>query len=164
MYDLLQGFALALEPISLLLALAGVFVGIVVGAIPGLTGAMLIALLLPITFYMQPFHAVVAIVGVYVGSVSGGLITAIMLRMPGTVSNLMTMLVGCPMAQQGRARRAIALSVAVSVVGGLASWLVLAMLAEPISRWATRFTPFDYFALVILALAFVVTLSEQAFV
>ena len=164
MYDLLQGFALALEPISLLLTLAGVFVGIVVGAIPGLTGAMLIALLLPITFYMQPFHAVVAIVGVYVGSVSGGLITAIMLRMPGTVSNLMTMLDGYPMAQQGRARRAIALSVAASVVGGLASWLVLAMLAEPISRWATRFTPFDYFALVILALAFVVTLSEQAFV
>lgn len=163
MSDLLMGFGLALEPVPFLLTMAGVFVGIVVGAIPGLTGAMLIALLLPVTFFMQPFHAVVSIVGVYVGSVSGGLITAIMLRMPGTVSNLMTMLDGYPMAQQGKARRAIALSVAASLVGGVASWLVLAFLAEPISRWATRFTPFDYFALVILALAFVVTLSEKAF-
>ncbi|MCY6382869.1 tripartite tricarboxylate transporter permease [Hoeflea prorocentri] len=142
--------------------MAGVLVGIIVGAIPGLTGAMLIALLLPVTFQMQPFHAVASIVGVYVGSVSGGLITAVMLRMPGTVSNLMTMLDGYPMAQQGKARRAIALSVGASLLGGVLSWLVLAVLSEPISLWATRFTPFDYFALVILALAFVVTLSEKA--
>jgi len=162
MADLVGGFAAALDLVPLLLILAGTLVGMIMGAIPGLTGAMLIALLLPVTFYMNPFHAVCAIVGVYVGSVSGGLVTAIILRMPGTVSNLMTMLDGYPMAQQGRARRAIELSVGASVLGGLFSWVVLATLAEPLSRWATRFTPFDYFALVILALAFVVTLSEKA--
>ena len=127
----------------------------------GLTGAMLIALLLPVTFFMEPFHAVCAIIGVYVGSVSGGLVTAIILRMPGTVSNLMTMLDGHPMARKGQARRAIELSIVASVIGGILSWIVLASLAEPLSRWATRFTPFDYFALVVLALAFIVTLSEQ---
>lgn len=162
MNGLIDGFLLALSPLPLLLILGGTAIGIVMGAIPGLTGAMLIALLLPVTFYMEPFHAVVSIVGVYVGSVSGGLITAIILRMPGTVSNLMTMLDGHPMAQEGKARRAIELSVAASVVGGVVSWVVLATLAEPLSLWATRFTPFDYFALVILALAFVVTLSEKA--
>ncbi|MEM9578582.1 MAG: tripartite tricarboxylate transporter permease [Pseudomonadota bacterium] len=162
MADLLFGFADALRLIPLLMILSGTLVGMFMGAIPGLSGAMLIALLLPVTFYMDPFHAVCAIVGVYVGSVSGGLVTAIILRMPGTVSNLMTILDGHPMAQAGRARRAIELSVGASVIGGVFSWIVLATLAEPLSRWATRFTPFDYFALVVLALAFVVTLSEKA--
>lgn len=155
------GFASALEPMPLLFTLGGTAVGVIVGAIPGLTGAMLIALLLPVTFYMDPFHAVSALIGIYVGCVSGGLITAIVMRMPGTVSNLMTMLDGYPMAQQGRARRAIELSVLASVIGGLASWVLLATMAEPVSRWATRLTPFDYFALVVLALSFVVTLSER---
>lgn len=162
MTDLIAGFGAALSLIPLVMILAGTLVGMIMGAIPGLTGAMLIALMLSVTFYMDPFHAVCAIVGVYVGSVSGGLVTAIILRMPGTVSNLMTMLDGYPMAQKGQARRAIELSVGASVVGGLLSWVVLATLAEPLSRWATRFTPFDYFALVVLALAFVVTLSERA--
>lgn len=162
MADLIAGFGAAFDLIPLVVILTGTLVGMIMGAIPGLTGAMLIALLLPVTFYMDPFHAVCAIVGVYVGSVSGGLVTAIILRMPGTVSNLMTMLDGYPMAQNGRARRAIELSVGASVFGGILSWIVLASLAEPLSRWATRFTPFDYFALVILALAFVVTLSERA--
>lgn len=162
MADLINGFGTALDLVPLAMILMGTLIGMIMGAIPGLTGAMLIALLLPVTFYMEPFHAVCAIVGVYVGSVSGGLVTAIILRMPGTVSNLMTMLDGYPMAQQGRARRAIELSVGASVFGGILSWIVLASLAEPLSRWATRFTPFDYFALVILALAFVVTLSEKA--
>ncbi len=162
MADLINGFGAAFDLIPLAMILSGTLVGMIMGAIPGLTGAMLIALLLPVTFYMDPFHAVCAIVGVYVGSVSGGLVTAIILRMPGTVSNLMTMLDGYPMAQNGQARRAIELSVGASVFGGILSWIVLASLAEPLSRWATRFTPFDYFALVILALAFVVTLSEKA--
>ncbi|MGI6850932.1 tripartite tricarboxylate transporter permease [Mesorhizobium sp. 1B3] len=160
--DLLHGFQQALAPWPLFLSILGTAVGIVMGAIPGLTGAMLIALLLPVTFYMEPFHSVVLIVGIYVGSVSGGLITAIMLRIPGTVSNLMTVLDGYPMAQQGKAQRAIALAAIASLVGGILSWIVLAAFAEPLSRWATGFTPFDYFALVLLALAFIVTLSEGA--
>lgn len=155
------GFASALEPMPLMFTLVGTAVGAIVGAIPGLTGAMLIALLLPVTFYMDPFHAVSALIGIYVGCVSGGLIAAIVMRMPGTVSNLMTMLDGYPMAQRGQARRAIELAVMASVIGGMVSWVLLATLAEPVSRWATRLTPFDYFALVVLALAFVVTLSEK---
>lgn len=146
----------------LFLSILGTALGIFMGAIPGLTGAMLIALLLPVTFYMDPFNAVVLIVGIYVGAVSGGLITAITLRIPGTVSNLMTMLDGYPMAREGKAGRAIALSVMASLAGGILSWVVLASMAEPLSRWATRFTAFDYFALVMLAMAFVIMLSQGA--
>ncbi len=120
MEDLIEGFVLALDPIALLITIAGVAVGVIVGAIPGLSGAMLIALLLPVTFQMEPFYAVVAIIGVYVGSVSGGLITAIMLRLPDTVSNLMTMLDGYPMEGTGMS---LWVMLAFGVLGLVMEWL-----------------------------------------
>ena len=82
--SLFQAVSQILTPWPFLMMFIGTVLGIVVGAIPGLTGAMLIALTLPLTFYMVPFNAIVLLVAMYVGAISGGLITATLMRMPGT--------------------------------------------------------------------------------
>ena len=105
------------------LALLGTTLGITVGAIPGLTGMMLIALSLPLTFTMEPVSGLVLLVSMYVGAVSGGLISATLLRMPGTPAAVMTTLDGYPMASAGRPGRALGLGIGASLVGGLISWL-----------------------------------------
>lgn len=138
----------------------GVLLGIIVGAIPGLTATMLIALSLPFTFSMEPIPAISMLVGMYVGGVSGSLITAIILRMPGTPASVITTLDGYPMAQRGEAGTALALAIWASFFGGLISWVFLILLSEPLSRMAVRFSKFDYFALVAMALLLIVFLSK----
>ncbi len=138
----------------------GVLLGIIVGAIPGLTATMLIALSLPFTFSMDPIPAISMLVGMYVGGVSGSLITAIILRMPGTPASVITTLDGYPMAQRGEAGKALALAIWASFFGGLISWVFLVLLSEPLSRMAVRFSKFDYFALVAMALLLIVFLSK----
>lgn len=149
------------SPIALGLALLGTFLGIAVGAIPGLTGTMLIALALPFTFWMEPAHALVLLVAMYVGAVSGGLVSATLLRMPGTPAAVMTTLDGFPMARDGRPGRALGLGVGASLVGGLFSWLALLVLAKPMADWSTLLGPFEYFSLVVLALALLAGLGES---
>ena len=98
-----------LTPTALVLMAVGTSLGILVGAIPGLTGAMLIALSLPLTFAMGGDPALVLLISMYVGSVSGGLITATLLRMPGTPASMMTTLDGYPLAKGGQPGRALGL-------------------------------------------------------
>jgi len=158
--DLLLPLLAAFEPTTLLHIVIGVLLGIVVGAIPGLTGSMLIALSLPFTFGMTPVNAIAMLVSMYVGGVSGSLITAVLLRMPGTASSIMTTFDGYPMTLNGRAGRALGLGIAASFVGGVISWVFLIMLARPLSVVAVRFTPFDFFAMVVMALLLLVLLSK----
>ena len=156
----MQPMLAALEPITFLHILLGVVLGITVGAIPGLTGSMLIALSLPFTFSMTPVNAICLLVSMYVGAVSGSLITAVLMRMPGTAASVMTTFDGYPMTLQGKAGRALGLGIAASFVGGVLSWIVLVLLARPLSIMAVRFTPFDFFAMVMMALALLVLLSK----
>lgn len=142
----------------------GTSLGIIVGAIPGLTGAMLIALTLPLTFYMAPFNAVVLLVSMYVGSISGGLITATLMRMPGTPASVMTTFDGYPMARGGRPGRALGLGITASFVGGLISWIVLATITQPLSIIATRFGPFEYFTLIVMAMVLIASVSEGSII
>jgi len=142
------------------LALLGTTLGITVGAIPGLTGMMLIALSLPLTFTMEPTSGLVLLVAMYVGAVSGGLISATLLRMPGTPAAVMTTLDGYPMASGGRPGRALGLGVGASLVGGLVSWLALWQLSEPMADWSTKLGPFELFSLVALALALLAGVGE----
>lgn len=144
------------------LMLAGTASGIVVGAIPGLTGAMLIALSLPLTFTMDELSAMVLLVSMYVGSISGGLITATLLRMPGTPASIMTTLDGYPMAQSGRPGRALGLGIGASFVGGCISWLFLWLLAAPMADLSTRLGPFDFFSLVLMALVLIASVSGES--
>lgn len=150
----------AIEPVTLMYILAGVILGVVVGAIPGLTGSMLISLSLPFTFGMDAVNAIAMLVAMYVGGVSGSLITAVLMRMPGTASSIMTTFDGYPMTLQGKAGRALGLGIAASFVGGVLSWVVLVLLARPLSVVAVRFTPFDFFAMVMMAMLLLVLLSK----
>ncbi|WP_205749044.1 tripartite tricarboxylate transporter permease [Frigidibacter oleivorans] len=140
--------------------LIGTLTGIIVGAIPGLSGGMLIALSLPITFYFHPVDAVALLISMYVGSVSGGLITAALLRIPGAPANVMTTLDAYPIAAGGEPRRALGLGIYASFVGGLVGWVALYLFTEPLSVLALRFGPFDYFALTMTALVLIVTVSK----
>lgn len=133
-----------------------------VGAIPGLTGAMLIALTLPLTFSMGGEQALVLLISMYVGSVSGGLITATLLRMPGTPASIMTTLDGYPMAKQGQPGRALGLGVAASFIGGMISWGFLVLLAKPMADWSTMFGPFEFFALVLMAMVLIASVGGSS--
>ena len=161
MSDILHQLTIG-APINLLWVGIGTMLGILVGAIPGLTGAMLIALSLPLTYSMNPSEAMVLLVSMYVGSISGGLITATLLRMPGTPASVITTLDGYPMAKSGKPGRALGLGVMASFVGGLISWGFLILLAEPISHVSTKLGDFDYFALVLVALVLIASVSGKA--
>lgn len=147
-------------PITLVFIVLGVVSGVLVGAIPGLTASMLIALTLPFTFSMNSIDAISLLVSMYVGGVSGSLITAILIRMPGTASSVVTVLDGYPMAQKGKAGRALGLGISASFVGGIISWIFLVSLAGPLSRLAVRLSEFDIFAMIVMALALLVVLSK----
>jgi len=160
MDGLLVGLGIVFQPWAFAYVVIGTVLGISVGAIPGLTGAMLIALTLPLTYYMAPTDAVVLLVGMYVGSITGGLITATLLRMPGTPSNVMTTFDGYPMARAGKPGRALGLGISASFVGGIISWIFLFLLAKPLSIWATRFGPFEYFTLILMAMVLIASVSQ----
>lgn len=148
----------------LLYLTVGTALGIVIGAIPGLTASMLIALTLPLTFAMQPTHAMTLLIGEYVGGISGGLIAATLLRMPGTPASIMTTFDGFPMAQNGQGERALGLGIAASFFGGLVSWGFLAGLSPPLARLALSFGPWEYFTLVLMALVMLASLSQGSIV
>lgn len=147
---------------ALWLMIVGTATGVMVGAIPGLTGAMLIALSLPLTFSMSGEHALILLVSMYVGSVSGGLITATLLRIPGTPASMMTTLDGYPMAQAGQPGRALGLGVVASLVGGLISWVFLVFLSGPLASLSTTLGPFEFFSLVLLSLTLIATISGDS--
>lgn len=161
---LLDGFQYLLAPWPLFLLILGTALGIVVGAIPGLTGAMLIALALPLTFAMDGPAAMVLLVSMYIGSISGGLITATLLRMPGTPASIMTTLDGYPLAQKGQPGRALGLGMMASFVGGLVSWFFLFLLANPMAKVATKLGPFEFFSLVLMALVLIAAVSGESLV
>ena len=134
---LLSAFVDVFEPLSLLFLVLGVGVGVTVGAIPGLSGAMVIALTLPLTYFMQSTHALTLLVSMYVGATAGGLISATLMRMPGTPAAMMTLLDGFPMAQRGEPGRALGFGITASFVGGMISWLFLAILSPPLATAST---------------------------
>lgn len=159
MVEALQYFA---HPWPLFLLVLGTTLGIVVGAIPGLTGAMLISLTVPLTFAMEGADALVLLVSMYVGSVSGGLLTATLLRMPGTPASIMTTLDGYPLAKSGKPGRALGLGVAASAFGGIVSWLFLWVLARPMAELATKLSAFDIFSMVVVALVLIASVSGKS--
>jgi len=157
---MLEAFQQLFEFQNILLLVIGTGLGIVVGAIPGLTASMLIALTLPLTFHMDPVGAVTLLIGEYVGGISGGLITAVLLRMPGTPASIVTTFDGYPMAQKQMAERALALAITASVVGGVLSWFFLAGMSPSLARFALQFGPWEYFTLVLMALVMLAVLAQ----
>ena len=115
--------------IPLLMVVIGVISGIIFGAIPGLSGGMLIALTLPLTFGWSPINAISLMVGQYVGSISGGLLSATLLNIPGTAASMMTTLDATPMAKSGQVTKALHIGIFSSFIGGMISWLALVFLS-----------------------------------
>lgn len=153
-----------LQPLHMAYIILGVFLGTTIGAIPGLTGTMLISLTIPLTFYMDQIFALELLVAMYVGSISGGLISATLLRIPGTPASVVTTFDGYPMAKAGKPGRAIGLGITASFFGGLISWLFLVVLAPPLSAIALKFGPFEMFSMVLMALVLIATLGQGSFV
>lgn len=144
-----------LTPENLLLILAGVIIGNIFGCIPGLNAPIAVALVLPITFSMATLPAICLIMGLYMGSVSGGLVSAILLKIPGTAASVATTFDGYPMAQSGRATEALSHGALASVFGGIFSSICLLLLAPFLSKMAIGFGPWEYFATATLSLVLV---------
>ncbi|MFB1023765.1 MAG: tripartite tricarboxylate transporter permease, partial [Octadecabacter sp.] len=151
--NLQLGFSIALSPWTLMLAVAGCFIGTIVGALPGLGPSNGVAIMIPLTFSLSldATSSLVLLTSIYYGAMYGGRISSILLNIPGDEPAMMTTLDGYPMAKAGRAADALVISGVASFVGALLATIGLAILAPALSRIAFEFGPGEYFALYLLA-------------
>ncbi len=142
----------------------GTLIGVIGGALPGVTITMTIIVLLPFTYGLEPLAGLAAMTGVYVGGSAGGLITASLLGIPGTPSAIATTFDGFPMSRNGEPGRAIWLGIWASFFGGLVGGLFLILVTGPLAAIALAFGPWEYFSLFVLAMAMVAGLTESSLV
>jgi TctA family transporter len=154
------GLATAFTPANLFYCLIGVFVGTLIGVLPGLGPTATIAMLLPLTFVLPPISALIMLAGIYYGSQYGGSTTSILVNLPGEAASVVTTLDGYQMARQGRAGVALTASAIGSFFAGTVATLLIALFAPPLSALALKFGPADYFSLMILGLVASVVLAQ----
>jgi putative tricarboxylic transport membrane protein len=154
------GLSTAITPINLLYCLIGVFLGTLIGVLPGLGPTATIAMLLPITFVLPPVSALIMLAGIYYGSQYGGSTTSILVNLPGEAASVVTTLDGYQMARRGRAGVALATAAIGSFFAGTVATLLLALFAPPLSALALEFGPADYFSLMVLGLVASVVLAQ----
>lgn len=148
---LITGFGIALQPINLMWALVGVTVGTAIGVLPGLGPALTIALLLPLTYKVEPTAALILFSGIYYGAMYGGSTTSILLNTPGESATIVTALEGNKMAKRGRAGAALATAAIGSFVAGTIGTIGVTFLAQPVVELALKFGPAEYFCLMVLS-------------
>ncbi len=156
---LLHGFGIALQPQNILWCFVGCFLGTVIGILPGLGPAATIAILLPLTFNMDPTGGVIMLAGIYYGAKYGGSTTSILLNMPGEASSVVSCIDGYAMAKKGRAGAALGIAAIASFVAGTVGVLLLTFVAPPIANFALSFSSPEYFALMVMGLSLVVLLA-----
>lgn len=159
---ILEAFSLIFNPACLLLILVGVVVGIIFGSIPGLSATMAIVLFLPMSFGMEPMNGIALLVGLYLGGISGGLISAILLKIPGTPSSISTVFDGGPMAEKGEAGKALGVGILFSFLGGLISIFALMFISPYLAAVTLKFTPVEYFAIAVFSLTIIASLSGNS--
>ncbi|RIU91176.1 tripartite tricarboxylate transporter permease [Oceanobacillus picturae] len=157
---IIAGFQVAFSLEGLLFVMIGVFVGTFIGMMPGLGPISAIAVMIPITFGMDPAPALVMMAGVYYGAIFGGSTSSILLNAPGVSGAVATAFDGYPMAQQGKAGKALAIAAISSFIGGTVSVILLMLLAPMLSSVAISFGPPAYFALMLMGLTAISSLSE----
>ncbi|KJS83033.1 MAG: transporter [Peptococcaceae bacterium BICA1-8] len=150
--DLLYGFSVAITPINLLYCLVGVVTGTIIGALPGLGPSAGLAVLLPITFGIEPVSGIIMLAGIYYGAMYGGSITSILINTPGDSAAVMTALDGYPLTQKGRAGAAMGMAAFSSFIGGTVAIVAFTFLAPVLASAALSFGPPEYFALMVLGL------------
>ncbi len=149
--NLMDGFAVAMQPMYLLYALLGVLVGTAVGVLPGIGPAMTIALLMPITYTLEPTAAIIVFAGIYYGGMYGGSTTSILLNTPGESASIVTALEGNKMAKAGRGAAALATAAIGSFVAGTLATILLTFLAPFVAEFAIQIGPVEYVALMLVA-------------
>lgn len=158
-----EGWGLVANPTTLLLILGAVLVGMVVGAVPGLTANMSVAVLVPLTFAMPPTDAIGVLAGVWLGALYGGTLPAVLINMPGTPADLMSTIDGYPMSQRGEGGRAIGIGVLSSFTGGVISVLVLGLAGPSLASFASSFGSAEYFAVAVLGLSVIAFVAGRSF-
>lgn len=159
---ILNGFQVCMQPINLWYTFAGVFLGTVIGILPGLGASAGIALLIPVTFGMNPTSALIMMAGIYYGARYGGSSTSILIRTPGEAASVMTSIDGYEMALKGRAGAALAVSAIGSFIAGTIGIVALTLFALPLSSMALKFGPAEYFTLMLFAMTAVASLSGKS--
>jgi TctA family transporter len=162
--NLALGFGVALSPFNLLMCLVGVMLGTLIGVLPGVGPVATIAMLLPITFNLNPIAALIMLAGIYYGAQYGGSTTAILVNIPGESSSVVTCLDGYQMARQGRAGPALATAAIGSFFAGCVATLIVAMFAPPLAEVALKFGPSEYFSLMVLGLVAAVVLAHGSLI
>jgi putative tricarboxylic transport membrane protein len=155
----LNGFGVVLEPTNLLYCLIGVVIGMLIGVLPGLGPAATIAILLPLTFGIEPVTAIIMLAGIFYGAQYGGTITSVLLRLPGEASSVVTVFDGYALARQGRAGTALGIAAVGSFLGGTVSVVALSLVAPLVAGFALDFGPPEYTALALLGILLVSTVS-----
>ena len=162
--EFLQYFGGVFEPMSFALLVFGTIGGLILGATPGLSPTMAVALLIPFTFQLQPTQGLILLGAAYTATVAGGAVSAILLKIPGAPANIATALDGHKMAQAGHGARALHVSFLASGVGGVIGVLLLIFLTPVLSQWALAFGPSHLFWMAILGVTIIGSLDSKSFV
>lgn len=158
--SLATGFSVALTPANLGFALVGCLVGTLIGVLPGIGPVPTVAILLPLTFYLEPVSGLIMLAGIFYGAQYGGSTTAILVNMPGETSSVVTCIDGHQMARQGRAGPALATAALASLFAGTVSTAVIALFAPPLARVGLSFGAPEYFSLMVVGLIAAVVLAH----
>ena len=156
----LDGFGVVTEPNNLLYCLIGVLIGMLIGVLPGLGPAATIAILLPITYDIDPVSAIIMLSGIYYGAQYGGTITSVLLKLPGEASSVVTVFDGYALAKQGKAGTALGIAAIGSFVGATVSIIGMTLLAPVVASWALNFGAPEYAALALLGVLLVATIGS----
>lgn len=159
---IMEALSLVFDPTCIALIFIGVIIGIIFGSIPGLSATMAIVLFLPMSFGMEPMNGISLLIGLYMGGISGGLISAILLQIPGTPSSIATVFDGGPMADKGLAGPALGVGILYSFLGGMISIFALMFLSPYLAAITLKFTPVEYFSIAIFALTIIASLSGKS--
>ncbi|MEX0827814.1 MAG: tripartite tricarboxylate transporter permease, partial [Haliea sp.] len=149
---ILHGFVVAFEPQNLMFLFFGAVMGTIIGLLPGIGASTGIAILLPVTFGMEPVSALIMLAGIYYGAMYGNTASAVLINTPGTASAAMTTVDGHPMARNGRAGAALAIAAIASFIAGTIGIVFLSLLSIPLAEFALKFGPDEYFALMFFAM------------
>jgi putative tricarboxylic transport membrane protein len=158
--NLAHGFAVAVTPMNIMLCLIGALVGTLIGVLPGIGPIATIAMLLPITYKLDPTGALIMLAGIYYGAQYGGSTTAILVNLPGESSSVVTAIDGHQMAKKGRAGAALAIAAIGSFIAGTFGTILVAALGKPLTAVAQAFGPADYFSLMVLGLVCAIVLAS----
>src|SRR5258707_3026129 len=163
-HNLYIGFVVAVHPVNVMYCFIGVILGTLIGVLPGIGPVATIAMLLPITFNLNPVAALIMLAGIYYGAQYGGSTTAILGYNPGGSSSVVTCLDGYQMARQGRAGPALAIAAIGSFFAGCVATVAIAVAAPPLTKLAQQFAPADYFSLMTLGLVFAIVLARGSII